>query len=96
MATDICTQLRERGEDAAADYIERLGKRFVDEERRANLMADALRRIAFKTLKRKMLKNPPPADFYWDMGDPKTLVWLLEDTGEMAKKALEEVEKFDG
>lgn len=53
---------------------------------------DALRRIAFKTLKRKMLKDVPPADKWWDSGDPFTLIWLLEDLGEAAKKALEEGE----
>ena len=59
----------------------------------AEIYEDALRRIAFRTLKRKMLKDPPPADKYWDSGDPKTLIWLLEDLGEAAKAALEEGEK---
>ncbi len=63
---------------------------------KAEIYEDALRRIAFKTLKRKMLKNPPAADQFWDSGDPKTLIWLLEDLGEMAKAALEKGEKVDG
>ena len=63
---------------------------------KAEIYEDALRRIAFRTLKRKMLKNPPTADQFWDSGDPKTLIWLLEDLGEMAKAALEEAEKADG
>lgn len=46
MKSDICTQLRERGENTAADYIERLGKRFVDEERRADRYEEALKMIA--------------------------------------------------
>ncbi len=50
---------------------------------------DALRQIAFKALKRKMLKDPPTAEQYWDSGDPKTLIWLLESLGEIAKAALE-------
>lgn len=38
MSTDICTQLRERGEHVAAEFIERLGKRFVDEERKCLIL----------------------------------------------------------
>jgi hypothetical protein len=41
MSSDICVQLRERGEDVAADFIERLGKRFVDEERKCLILERA-------------------------------------------------------
>ena len=41
MSSDICVQLRERGEHVAAEFIERLSKRFVDEERRADLLEKA-------------------------------------------------------
>lgn len=38
MSSDICVQLRERGEHVAAEFIERLSKRFVDEERKCLIL----------------------------------------------------------
>jgi len=57
----------------------------------------ALRQIAFKTLKRKMLKDPPPAADYWSdfFCTPKEWSTWVEDLGEIAKSALEAGEKKD-
>lgn len=41
MSSDICVQLRERGEHVAAEFIERLSKRFVDEERKCLILERA-------------------------------------------------------
>jgi hypothetical protein len=58
----------------------------------------ALRQIAFKTLKRKMLKNPPTAVDYWSdlFCTPKEWSSWVEELGEIAKAALEAGEKKDG
>jgi hypothetical protein len=57
----------------------------------------ALRQIAFKTLKRKMLKDPPPAADYWSdlFCTPKEWSSWVEELGEIAKAALEAGEKKD-
>lgn len=38
VSSDICVQLRERGEHVAAEFIERLSKRFVEEERKCLIL----------------------------------------------------------
>ena len=92
MTTDLVKRLRKDAlsqeqlwtlRDAAADRIEQLEA--------------ALRRIAFRTLKRKMLKDPPPAFEYWTdlFCSPKEWAVWVEDLGEIAKAALEEGGKTD-
>jgi len=57
----------------------------------------ALRQIALKTLRRKLLKNPPSAADYWTefFCTPKEWSTWVEDLGELAKDALEAGEKKD-
>lgn len=62
---------------------------------KADIYENALRQIAFKTLKRKMLRDPPSIRaFYDDMcfGKRNELAELFEEMGEIAKEALERAE----
>ena len=53
-------------------------------------MREVLRKIAFTTLSRKLLKNPPPAADYWSdlFCSPKEWATWVEDIGELARQAL--------
>ena len=53
-------------------------------------MREALRKIAFKTLSRKLLKNPPPAYEYWRDFFERSNEWAdwMEDIGEIANQAI--------
>ena len=55
---------------------------------------DALKNIIFKCHRRKMYKNPPPPEEYWEpvMHNPIEVVWLLETVGDIAEDALKEKE----
>lgn len=82
----IITELKEQITELKADH-----ERLVRENER---LSELLRQIAFKMLRRKLLKNPPPAVDYWSdlFCSPKEWATWVEDIGELASSGVKERE----
>ncbi|CAB5170107.1 hypothetical protein UFOVP155_3 [uncultured Caudovirales phage] len=89
MSSDICVQLRERGEHVAAEFIELLSKRFVDEERRADLLEKA-----YAEQQQVWSDAIARADRYKAALREIIMCWNYEQCAELARAALGE--KKDG
>ena len=89
MNSDICVQLRERGEHVAAEFIERLGKRFVDEERKCLILERA-----YSQQQQVWSDAIARADRYESALREVIMCWNYEQCAELARAALGE--KKDG
>lgn len=66
--------------------ITELKEQVAEQKAEIERLHELLRRIAFKTLRRKMLSNPPPAADYWSdlFSSPEEWATWVEDIGELA------------